>query len=75
LLLNIPDGRFGHEKDLWVLLTYILIGGYLLLALGEPFYWQVGQREVLVNHPSNPYQSCNGAVSTGEGYSMVVEKS
>ena len=38
-----------------VLLTYLLIGGYLLL-IGGALYWQVGQREVLVNHPSNPYQ-------------------
>ena len=38
-----------------VLLTYILIAGYLLL-IGGAFYWQIGQREVLVNHPSNPYR-------------------
>ena len=37
------------------LLTYILIGAYLLL-IGGALYWQVGQREVLVNHPANPYQ-------------------
>ena len=39
----------------WVFLTYILMVGYLLLAAGA-FYWQVGQREALVNHPSNPYR-------------------
>ncbi|HHV94578.1 MAG TPA: hypothetical protein GXX47_08605 [Firmicutes bacterium] len=38
-----------------IFLTYVLIGSYLLLV-GGAFYWQIGQRAALVNHPSNPYR-------------------